>query len=286
MRATHGTGLLKKLSNDLTKDLGKGFSVHNLQRMRTFYLSNPKYSTSSILDWSHYVELMPVRDQAKRKQLENIIVREDLSIKALRRLVKAEVRRKKVIHPTAPPELLTPVRGTLYTYRILTPKAAQPAEAGLLLIDLGFACSRDADEFTRKRFKAGDVIQSVKTASGSYQLQKKDVTSDALYTYQATVEKVVDGDTLLVIVDLGFNTRTRQYLRLRGIDAPEMDTKAGKQAADFVKKRIAAVSQIILTSSRSDKYGRYLADIFFIDSQGREVYLNNLLLETAHAVRM
>jgi len=74
----------------------------------------------------------------------------------------------------------------------------------------------------------------------------------------------VDGDTLYVDVDLGFKTGVLQYLRLRGIDAPEIDTPEGKKARDFVVRELAKVPYIILTSSRSDKYDRYLADVFYL----------------------
>jgi endonuclease YncB( thermonuclease family) len=107
-----------------------------------------------------------------------------------------------------------------------------------------------------------------------------------LFTYAAEVEKVVDGDTLRVIVDLGFGIKTRQYLRLRGLNCPEMDTEEGKKAAEFVRSRIRVTSEIILTSSRSDKYDRYLADIFFMNDKRQEVYLNNALLEQGLATKV
>lgn len=108
----------------------------------------------------------------------------------------------------------------------------------------------------------------------------------ALFTYVAQVEKVVDGDTLRVVVDLGFGIKTRQYLRLRGLNCPEMDTEEGKKAAEFVRNKIKVTDRIVLTSSKSDKYDRYLADVFYVDAQGKEVYLNNAILENGYAIRV
>jgi endonuclease YncB( thermonuclease family) len=65
-----------------------------------------------------------------------------------------------------------------------------------------------------------------------------------------------------------------------------MDTAEGKKASDFVKARIRVASEIVLTSSRSDKYDRYLADVYYVDAKGNEQYLNNQILENGYAVRV
>ena len=59
----YGKQLLKTLSKELTREIGKGFSVSNLQYMRKFYLSYPKQQTLSVkLSWSHYCEILNVSD--------------------------------------------------------------------------------------------------------------------------------------------------------------------------------------------------------------------------------
>lgn len=285
-RAPHNSSLLEKLSGDLTRLCGSGFSVPNLRRMRAFYLSRPKRSASSEMDWSQYVELLPLENEVRRLALEKKAVREGLSSREIRQLVRAEAARERIVRTKAvlPLKLLTPVRGISYTYRILNPRLLQEKENAPLIIDLGFFCSRDLDAVTSKVFKPLDLVESVKTGDGQYRIQKTDKTNKALYTYRAAVEKVIDADTLRVIVDLGFGTRIRQYLRLRGINSPELDTPEGRRAHEFVKLQVKTASEIILTSSRPDKYGRYLADVFFVDPKGSEIYLNNLLLQTHHAV--
>jgi len=294
IKAAYGTGLLQKLSEDLTKKLGQGFSERNLERMRSFFLNHSKSSAPTKLGWAHYVELMSLKNTKKRSYFEEKAAKEGWDTRQIRQLVRQESIRAEVAENLEtlsaereePPQLLTPQKGMLYTYRILDPKTVQPKEEGLLLVDLGFSCYRDLDAVTSKTFKPFDIIESVKTADDQYKLLITEKKQDALYTYKGTVEKIVDGDTLRVVVDLGFNTRTRQYLRLRGLDCLEMDTPEGKKAAEFVRARIRQADEIILTSSKSDKYDRYLADVYFIDAKGQEVYLNNLLLESGLAVRV
>ena len=110
--------------------------------------------------------------------------------------------------------------------------------------------------------------------------------------------KVSRRSALLVKVDLGFSNWTRQYLRLRGLDCPELATEAGKRAKSFVESRLKPASYILLTSSRSDKFDRYLADVF-IPTETKQnspssishatqnyLHLNNELLHRKFAVRV
>ncbi len=55
MRATRGAGLIRRVSEVMTKRYGAGFSVSNLWKMRQFYLLNPKHSVPRELDWTDYV---------------------------------------------------------------------------------------------------------------------------------------------------------------------------------------------------------------------------------------
>lgn len=66
-RAEYGKGLFKYLSEKLTMEFGKGFTVRNLQMMRKFYLTYPNANTlCSQLSWSHYRLLMRVDDDKRR----------------------------------------------------------------------------------------------------------------------------------------------------------------------------------------------------------------------------
>ncbi|WP_297647380.1 PDDEXK nuclease domain-containing protein [uncultured Treponema sp.] len=87
-RAEYGKETLKNLSERLTKDFGKGFSVENLDRMRFFYRT---YSNSSTLltnfelSWSHYLFLMRIDNPEERKFYEIECKNSNWSLRELRR---------------------------------------------------------------------------------------------------------------------------------------------------------------------------------------------------------
>src|SRR3989344_5294930 len=176
---------------------------------------------------------------------------------------------------------LSPKKGTLFTYRLVAPESVHKDEvADRLWIDLGFQVHRQMPE-NAKGFKDGSLIESKWEKEEGYSVHTTKRSESDLFTYKAFIERVVDGDTVIVKIDLGFETRIREYLRLRGIDAPEMDSAEGKRAREFVIKELGKVGHVILTSTRSDKYGRYLADVFYGPGDGQ--YLNQRLLDEGHA---
>lgn len=67
VRAEYGTGLLQQLSQSLTTEYGKGFSVRNLASMRSFYLAFGNLQTlSAKLSWSHYALLIRLDNESAR----------------------------------------------------------------------------------------------------------------------------------------------------------------------------------------------------------------------------
>lgn len=67
-RASYGETVLEKLSQKLTNEFGKGFSARNLRTMRKFYNIYPIWKTvSAKLSWSHYLELIRIEEEPKRK---------------------------------------------------------------------------------------------------------------------------------------------------------------------------------------------------------------------------
>lgn len=93
-RAEYGKETLKNLSERLTKDFGKGFSVENLDRMRFFYRT---YSNSSTvltnfeLSWSHYLFLMRIENPEERKFYEIECKNSSWSLRELRRQFDSEL---------------------------------------------------------------------------------------------------------------------------------------------------------------------------------------------------
>lgn len=85
-RLEYGKEVLKGLSDELTKYLGKGYSVTNLKYMRTFYKAYPNYDKiNKKLSWTHYCELMIIKDIDKRNFYEKECINSNWSVKELQR---------------------------------------------------------------------------------------------------------------------------------------------------------------------------------------------------------
>lgn len=89
----------------------------------------------------------------------------------------------------------------------------------------------------------------------------------ALYTYRVNqVLRVIDGDTIVVSIDLGFHISLTQTIRIKGIDAPEARTSnqqekvLGLAAKAFVENWVQN-KRLLITTTKDDKYGRMLGDI-------------------------
>jgi micrococcal nuclease len=107
-----------------------------------------------------------------------------------------------------------------------------------------------------------------------------------MYQYKATVERVVDGDTIDVVIDLGFKITTFQRIRLAKINTPETynvkrdseEYQKGLASKQYVEQRIAANNNQILleTEKVTEKYGRYIGTVMLADST---TTLNDELVE-------
>jgi endonuclease YncB( thermonuclease family) len=152
-------------------------------------------------------------------------------------------------------------------------------DKGALVIDLGFSCYLRLPEKYAKLFKAGDIVAPQAEKVG-YTLKFSRAKVEDLFTYRASILEVVDGDTLWTLVDLGFGITTKQCLRLRGIDCPEMKTPEGIVAKEYAQSILPPSNEVVIASTKSDKYDRYLADVW-----AGKVSLNQSLLDSGHAVR-
>ena len=83
------------------------------------------------------------------------------------------------------------------------------------------------------------------------------------YQYHAIVVKVIDGDTVDLVVDLGFHVSIAIRTRLIGIDAPEVSTPAGKLVRDTLRGMLPIGTAVTVQTEKhpGDKYGRWLARI-------------------------
>jgi hypothetical protein len=88
LRAEYGKNLLLIISKQLTKELGKGFSRSNLQKMRLLYIFYPNCQTlSGELSWSHYCELLSISDVNKKNFYEKETINSNWSVRELKRQV-------------------------------------------------------------------------------------------------------------------------------------------------------------------------------------------------------
>lgn len=87
-----------------------------------------------------------------------------------------------------------------------------------------------------------------------------------MYTYKAKIKRVIDGDSIVIDIDLGFDTWIKdQSVRLHGIDTPEVRTKDplekahGKLAKAFVEQVLPEGTEVAITTVKDgDKFGRVL----------------------------
>jgi micrococcal nuclease len=87
-----------------------------------------------------------------------------------------------------------------------------------------------------------------------------------MYEYAVKeIKKVVDGDTVDVVIDLGFNLTKKERVRLAGIDTPESRTKdlaekeLGLEAKEFLARRLQeGIENLKVKTEKDGKYGRML----------------------------
>ncbi len=263
-RADYGKQVLVRLAKDL------GTSQTELSFMLQFARAYPIDSPANKLSWAHYRELLSFNDSKERDEIAAQAAREGWG----RDRVRQEVYRRQASKRPAEEifsMILTAKPGKLQTYRIVRAQAGK--YKGQLVIDLGFSNYYRPEQ--KLRFEEGDIVQVVKG-----KLKKLDGGSEAdRYMYEADIFKVIDADTFTAVIDLGFGFNTVQKLRLRGLDAPEMESAEGKEAKEFLEHQLSFPrSQVLIRTSKSDKYDRYLADLF-VDGE----YVNQKLVERGFA---
>lgn len=261
-RANYGEEVLKKLSSDL------GTSDRELYYSWQFAKAYPTSPPAAKLSWSHYRELLSLNDPNEREELTKQAVREKWGRDRLRDEIRRRKRANERAAEQAPAvEILTAEPGTPGTYKVV--KANYGSEPDTLVIDLGFSNYYRPQKF---KFREGDYV----TEEHGKARKTKDVNDRDLFTYTGSVIRVIDGDTFVASIDLGFGFTTVQTLRLRGLDAPEIISSEGREAKEFLENSLG--KDLLIRTSKSDKYDRYLADVF-VDGE----YVNQTLIEEGHA---
>jgi len=101
-----------------------------------------------------------------------------------------------------------------------------------------------------------------------------------MYSYTATLLRVIDADTVVLDLDLGFKLwRRNESYRLGRIDAPELPTEGGIAARSALVLELTTARSLSVTTARADKFGRWLVELI---ADGRNI--NDWLVSTGHAV--
>lgn len=109
-----------------------------------------------------------------------------------------------------------------------------------------------------------------------------------MYEYNATIKRVIDGDTIEVIIDLGFEVQITQTLRLNRIDAYETTLRNGTtpeekalgiEGKNFLINFLPEDTQILIRTEKNDKYDRYLAEVIY-----NGVNINDLMVSKNYAI--
>lgn len=300
-RAPYGERLFFWLSQDLD------INDRTLQQTVRFHREFPIPKPASQLAWTHYCLLLTVKDQQDRKRWKERVIREDLNSKELRSQIREYNKREEDkirsqdSQSTQPPAKLEVRRGKLWTCKVLEPKTIQASE-GTVVLDCGFDVWREVSCGSDELFQEGDIVRATENRGGGAPtpiapILKKAIgvgAAQELFIYQVALEKVIDGDTLWVVINClpnlkikfgktspasspevageagGFGTWTRQKLRLNGIDCPELPTPEGLRAKQFVQDRLTKALCIIIKTYKNDKYDRYLSDIFYLPPNLRQ----------------
>ena len=113
------------------------------------------------------------------------------------------------------------------------------------------------------------------------------------YIYRGKLERVVDGDTIDALIDVGFDIWIKKRIRYSGIDTWESRTKDLAEKAKGLEAKARNKELLMEISSKSGyfrlkshgvgKYGRVLGEIFIEDTEGKQWNINETLISEGHA---
>jgi micrococcal nuclease len=113
------------------------------------------------------------------------------------------------------------------------------------------------------------------------------------YIYRGKLERVVDGDTIDALIDVGFDIWIKKRIRYSGIDTWESRTRDLAEKAKGLEAKARNKALLMEISSKSGyfrlkshgvgKYGRVLGEIFIEDTEGKQWNINETLIAEGHA---
>ena len=233
-RARYGDKLVAHLAADV------GFYRQRVYDMLKLFRLFPIVQPVGQLGWGHYQLLLTVPDSEQREGLRELAEAQGMTKVVLGEAIRrARGRGQKAEEaPQGLPAVkrMMAKRGQLYTYRVVA-----SASGGAPRLDLGFGIYLSAHSVGLHSPTPGTMVEAVRDPSNhgeeaAYTFREVTEQATRFYSYLARVEKVIDGDTLWLDVDCGFGVWSRQKVRLRGIDAPELGTAEGEEAKAYVEE--------------------------------------------------
>ena len=110
-----------------------------------------------------------------------------------------------------------------------------------------------------------------------------------MYQYAATLDRVVDGDTVDFDIDLGFDIHVMQRVRLLGVDTPERGQEGFDEATVALEEKLIKADRIEVWTSKTGKYGRYLGDIYTTSTgengEIRTTHINPWIIQMGYGVK-
>lgn len=109
-----------------------------------------------------------------------------------------------------------------------------------------------------------------------------------MYAYAFNLLRVIDGDTVEGVCQLGFSVTYTLKARLKGINAPELPTPAGIEAKDYLTKLLAGKVLEVQSTKLApfDKYGgRYNLTVWAADVGKSQINVNMAMVDSGHAVK-
>ena len=113
------------------------------------------------------------------------------------------------------------------------------------------------------------------------------------YIYRGKLERVVDGDTIDALIDVGFDIWVKKRIRYKGIDTWESRTRDLAEKEKGLQAKARNQELLMKVSSKSGyfrlkshgvgKYGRVLGEIFIEDTEGKQYNINETLISEGHA---
>ena len=264
-----------------------GISLDVLRKILKLYRVFPDLPAVPPLSWTQYRALLTAPDGI-RKSLQTRAVKEGIGSEKLYAIIsdfRKKAKQERSGLGKAKGACLKCVRGRLFVYKTLQSKTFG-LKKNEIMVDCGFKIRHKVTVPSSSRITGGNLVLSVKTEEG-YKLRQSLKDDRKLYTYAAKLVFVIDADTLILNVDVGFDTWLDMTVRLRGIDAPELSTRAGYMARRFVVSRLKKAETLVIKAYKAGKFGRYLVDVYYSRKRKADptqiakegIFLNQQLLD-------